>query len=74
MEFREIKDDYKITDVRNALTEKGYRMISNTPITNSGIIKAYEFWFNPKADVTIGLEIWKNDSVIILKQISINEI
>jgi len=73
MEFREIKNEqYKLRDVTAILKEKGFTMISEQPITQSGIIKAYQFWF--KADVTIGLEVWKNDTVIILKQITLNEI
>jgi hypothetical protein len=73
LELREIKNEqYKLRDVTAILKEKGFTMISEQPITQSGIIKGYQFWF--KADVTIGLEVWKNDTVIILKQITLNEI
>jgi hypothetical protein len=75
MELREIKNkEYKLKDVTTILKEKGFVMISEQPITQSGIIKAYQFWFNGKLDTTIGLEIWKNDTTIILKQITLNEI
>lgn len=73
--LREIKNmEYKLKDVKSTLIEKGFVMISELPITQSGIIKGYQFWFNGKTDTTIGLEIWKNDTAIILKQISLNQI
>jgi hypothetical protein len=74
MEFREIKNkEYKLSEVSNMLTEKGYIKISDQPII-SLIIKRYEYWFNNKSDKSICLEVWKNDITIIFNQITINEI
>jgi len=73
--LREIKNmEYKLRDVTAILIEKGFVMISELPITQSGIIKGYQFWFNGKTDTTICLEIWKNDTAIIFKQITLNKI
>jgi hypothetical protein len=75
MEFREIKNkEYKLREVDAILKEKGYTKISDQPITQSGVIKAYEFWFNAKLDKCICLEVWKNDTTTIFNQITINEI
>lgn len=75
MEFREITNkQYKLREVDAILKEKGYTKISDQPITQSGIIKAYEFWFNAKLDKCICLEVWKNDTTTIFNQITINEI
>jgi len=73
--LREIKNmEYKLRDVTAILIEKGFNMISEMPITQSGIIKEYQFWHNGSSDTTIALEVWKNDTAIILKQISLNQI
>lgn len=75
MEFREITNkQYKLREVDAILKEKGYIKISDQPITQSGIIKAYEFWFNAKLDKCICLEVWKNDTTTIFNQTTINEI
>ena len=75
MEFREIKQEqYKLKEVTTILEKKGYRKISDQPITQSGIIKSYEFWLNSKLDKFVCLEVWKNDTTIIFNQITINEI
>jgi len=75
MEFREIKQEqYKLKEVTTILEKKCYRKISEQPITQSGIIKSYEFWLNAKLDKFVCLEIWKNDTTIIFNQITLNEI
>ena len=72
--LREIKGmEYELRFVTATLKEKGFVLISEQPI-QSGIIKEYQFWHNGKSDTTIGLEVWKNDTAIILKQISLNQI
>jgi hypothetical protein len=64
----------ELSDVTAILKKKGFTMVSEQPITKSGIIREYQFWLNSKLDKFICLEVWKNDTVIIFNQITINEI